>query len=354
MNLAQDAAILDGFARSHGIHWLAAMDGRPGFIEEQYLTDYQLAMDAQPTLITVNNAGIPAFLTNYMDPKVITVLTTPNKAAEILGEVQKGSWTTRTMTFAMVESTGLTSSYDDWSNAGSTNANASFPARQSFHYQTITQWGQKQLEEAGLAKIDWAQRLNIASALILDKFQNQTYFFGVAGLQNYGLLNDPSLSAAITPGTKVAGGATWAVGTPNEIYLDIQKLFGQLAAQTGGIIGGGLVDQNTKLVLATTPAVAIALSNKNSFGLSVYDMLKSTFPNIRFVTATQYSTTGGNVVQLIAEEIDGQEVGYCAFTEKMRAHMVIADVSSFKQKKSQGSWGTIIFLPLAIAQMVGV
>lgn len=313
-----------------------------------------MGLDAQPTTITVSNAGIPAFLTAYMDPKVIEVLVTPNTGAKILGESKKGDWTTRTAVFAMVESVGEVSSYGDWNNNGTTNANVAFPERQSYHYQTITQWGEKQLAEAGAARLDWAGRLNIASAIVLDKFQNNTYFYGVGGLKNYGLLNDPSLPAPVQPATKQAGGRTWAVGTPNEIYADIQALYGQLVAQTGGIIQGGLIDQRQKMVLATSPAVAVYLSSKNSFGLSVYDMLKDTFPNIRFETAVQYSTPAGNVVQLIAEEVDGQEAGYCAFTEKMRAHPVIADISSFKQKKSQGTWGTIIFLPMAFAQMIGV
>lgn len=319
------------------------------WVNPQYAADYRLAMDAQPGLITVSNNGIPAFLSNYMDPKVIQVLTTPNKAAQILGtEVKRGNWVTRTATFTMVESTGETSSYGDWNNNGSVNANTVFPQRQSYHYQTITQWGERQLDEADLAKIDWAQRLNIASAMVLDKFQNQTYFFGVAGLQNYGLLNDPRLPAAILPATKAAGGRTWAVGTANEVYADVQALYTQLVTQTAG-----LVDQNTKMVLATSPGVSLALTNTNSFNVSVTDLLKKNFPNIRFETAPQYATTGGNLIQLIAEEIDGQETGYCAFTEKMRVHAIIPDISSFKQKKSQGTWGTIIFLPVAFAQMLG-
>ena len=331
---------------SHGIVLPPTMEG---WIPDGVSNNYALAMDAQPTLVTVSNNGIPAFLSNWMDPRVITVLVTPNKAALILGEEKKGDWVTRTATFPMIESTGQVSSYGDFSKAGTTSANVQFPQRQSFHYQTLTEWGEKQLAEAGLAKIDWASRLNIASVMVLDKFQNNSYFFGIGGLQNYGLLNDPALPAAIAPGTKVAGGTSWTLATPNETYADIQKLFAQLVAQTGG-----LVEQDAKMVIGTTPGVAIYLSNKNSFGLSVYDMLKSTFPNIRFETATQYATIGGNVVQLIATELEGQETGTCAFTEKMRAHQVIADVSSFKQKKSQGTWGAIIYLPAAFAQMIGV
>jgi Uncharacterized protein conserved in bacteria (DUF2184) len=317
--------------------------------------DSSIAMDAQPASITVSNQGIPAFLQNYMDPKVIEVLTTPNKAAEILGETKKGDWVTRTATFIMVEAVGETSSYGDWNNNGAVNANAQFPERQSYHYQTITQWGEKQLAEAGLAGLDWASRLNIASAMVLDKFQNQTYFFGVAGLRNFGLLNDPDLPAPISPRTKAAGGTSWTQATPNEIFSDIQDLYAKLVIQSGGNI-----NRESKLVLATTPERAIYLANKNSFGLSVYEMMKGskdsagTFPNVRFVEAVQYAVAGGNLVQLLAEEVDGQDVGTCAFTEKLRAHPIIPERSAFSQKKSQGTWGAIIFMPMAIAGMLGI
>jgi hypothetical protein len=60
------------------------------------------------------------------------------------------------------------------------------------------------------------------------------------------------------------------------------------------------------------------------------------------------------LVQLITDEVQGQETGYCSFTEKMRAHAVERKTSSFLQKKSGGTWGAIILQPFAIAQMIGV
>ncbi len=63
---------------------------------------------------------------------------------------------------------------------------------------------------------------------------------------------------------------------------------------------------------------------------------------------------GGNLVQLIAEDVEGQDTGYCAFNEKMRAHPVIRAASSFKQKVTSGVWGAIIRQPAAIAGMLGV
>lgn len=114
-----------------------------------------IAMDAQPSLVTVSNAGIPAFLSTYIDPKMIEVLVAPMKAAEIVGdEIKKGDWTTDTAMFPVIESTGQTSSYGDYSNNGVAGANVDFPQRQAYHYQVITQWGERELERAALAKID--------------------------------------------------------------------------------------------------------------------------------------------------------------------------------------------------------
>ena len=88
-----------------------------------------LTMDAQPALITTSNAGIPAFLSTYIDPKFIEVLVAPMKAAEIAGdEVQKGDWTTATAMFPMVESTGQVSSYGDFSGKRGCWGERGFPA----------------------------------------------------------------------------------------------------------------------------------------------------------------------------------------------------------------------------------
>lgn len=321
-----------------------------GFLEPHELAmDYSLAMDAQPAMITTSNAGIPAFLTTLVDPEMVRVLVTPNSAVQILGETKKGDWTTQTAMFPVIESTGEVSSYGDFNNNGSVGANANWVNRQSYLYQTITQWGELELDRAAEARINYAQELNIASALIMDKFQNNTYFYGMAGLQCYGLLNDPSLPASIVPTTKTAGGTTWAVATAAEIYDDVVKLYTQLVTQTKGII-----DRKTSMVMAMSPEIEANLTKTNQYNVNVTDQIAKNFPNLRIETATQYSTASGQLVQLFVDKIDGKDTGYCAFNEKMRAHAVIPDVSSFKQKKTGGTWGSVIRYPVAFASMLGV
>lgn len=345
--------ILQALMARAGIHFMGvnADFQAEGAAQSLRLAHDGFACDAQPALVTTSNSGIPAFLSTYVDPKLIEVLVSPMRAAEIVGdEVKKGDWTTETAMFPVVESTGVTAAYGDYSENGRAGANTNFPQRQSFHYQVMTEWGERELERAGLARIDWANRVNIASALTLNKYQNKTYFFGVAGLQNYGLLNDPSLPAAISPTTKAAGGTGWAAATANEVLNDVAKLFTQLQTQANG-----LVDRNTAMTLAMSPiSDATGLTKVSDFNVSVADRLKKLYPNLTVKTAPEYTTASGELLQLIVDELDGQRTASTAFTEKMRAHPIIVAASSFKQKKSQGTWGTVIFRPFLIAQMLGV
>ncbi len=333
-------------ARVYGVHLGAqATEVQP----EHLAMDAELAMDALPGLITVGNSGIPAFLTTYVDPKLIEVLTTPNKAAQILGEEKKGDWTTITAMFPVVESAGETSAYGDYSNNGMVTANVNWPARQSFHFQCITEWGERQLDMLGAARIDWANQLNIASARIMDKFLNKSYFFGIQGMQNYGLLNDPSLSAPIAPLAKAAGGFTWNNATALEEYADVLALFNQLVTQSTG-----LIEMTDKMTLAMSPAMQVNLAKLTPFNVPVRQMIKDAFPNLTIEVAVEYATVAGQVMQLIVDSVQGQDTGTAAFTEKMRAHGVVKQLSSFAEKKSGGTWGAIILQPLAIASMIGL
>lgn len=342
--------ILQTLAIDAGIHFMGV---DAALQKKDVARSLRIAMDAQPELITTSNAGIPAFLSTYVDPKLIEILVAPMKAAEIVGEeIKKGDWTTETAMFPVIESTGETSSYGDYSENGVAGANSNFPQRQSYHYQVITQWGERELDKAALAKIDWANRLNIASVLTLNKYQNKTYFYGVAGLENYGLLNSPALIAPIDPipDTTVSGDPTqWATKSALGVYADIQALYTQLQEQANG-----LVELDTKMTLAMSPVSEVALTKTTMYNVNVSDLLKKNFPNMTVKTAPEYDTASGQLVQLIADEIEGQRTVSVGFTEKLRAHPIVIAMSSFRQKKSQGTWGAIIFRPFLIAQMLGV
>jgi len=333
------------------------------FSKPEWAYDFDLAMDAQPSLITNSNAGIPAFLTQVVDPNILTILLAKNEMAEIFGEVRKGDWEDQTALFPVSEHTGEVSSYGDHNENGRTGANVNWPQRQSYLYQTIIEYGELELARAGRGRISWASELDKSAVTVLNKFQNYSYCFGIAGLANYGLLNEPNLSAPLTPATKAATGVTWFVNgspnaTANEVYNDIVALFAELVAQSAG-----LVNKKSKMTLAMSPGSEVALTFTNTYNVNVEDLLKKNFPNMTVKTAVQYGAVstsnpqgivGGNLLQLIADEVEGQETGFCAFNEKLRAHPIIRALSAFKQKKTQGTWGAVVRQPFAITQMLGV
>ncbi|HBW3346589.1 DUF2184 domain-containing protein [Klebsiella pneumoniae] len=314
-----------------------------------YRNNYSLAMDAAPQLVTVSNGGIPAYLTNYYDPEVINVLVTPMKAAQIIGETKKGDWTTTTASFPMIEQTGYVSSYGDYSNNGHTGANANWEYRESYHYQTITRWGEKELARYGEAQINYASELNVSSALTMAKFQNKSYFFGIAGLKNYGMLNDPTLNAPVPPDVNAGGAILWDDKDGEDIYHDIsQVLYKKLVSQLKGHL-----ERTDPMKLSMSPDLEVNLTKTNKYNVNVTDQLKKNFPNMTIETAVEFSTAAGEMVMLAVDKLDGKQTAYAAFTEKMRAHPVVTGLSSFKQKKSGGTWGAIIRYPLSRAFLLG-
>lgn len=328
--------------------------------------DEIMAMDAAAgTLVTDPNSAIPAMLTTAIDPDVIRVVFAPLQMAEIMGGERKaGDWLEETRMFPVVEETGEVSSYDDYSNNGRAGINFNYPNFQSYLYQTIVAYGERETARAGLMKINYVGEVTGAASSLLNRFGNLTYAYGLQGLQNYGLLNNPYLSAYLTPAIKAWGGTTWfnngsPAATANEVYNDILAVVEQIINQTNGA-----VDMDAPMTLALSPQSQLAMKFANSFGVSVADLLKQGFPNMKVKSAPQYGqktasnsqgySPVGNLFQIIVEKVDNQKVAYPAFNEKLRAHKLVPKLSSWKQKMTSGTWGTITRLPIGIAGMLGV
>lgn len=296
----------------------------------------RVAMDAAP-LLTAPNAGILSLFTTYVDPRVIETLVEPMKAAQIFGETKKGSWTDDFLQFPIAESTGETSSYDDFSENGMANTNVNWETRDTYYYQTIIELGEREVERAGAAKLDWVARKQISAALTLNKFQNKTYFYGVSGLRNWGILNDPSLLPSVPL-------PTWVGADGQVVYNGIAQLYGELVSQTAG-----LVDRSTPMILLLSPQAEAAFTRTNMYNVNVNDQITKNFPNLEIQTAPEMSTDAGEVIKLIAKSYEGVDTVEPTFTEKMRVHPMVLGLSSWRQKRSQGTVGTIIYRPIFVA-----
>ncbi len=309
----------------------------------------RIAQDA--ALITTPNTTVPAELLAYVDPMVIEIMTAPRRAREIFGEEKKGDWTTPYAKWRVDEMTGTTEPYSDYANGTASGVNSEWQTRPQYVFQTSISYGDMEVAMSSTAKVGLAASKQRAAANVIDIDQNRFYLRGVAGKEIYGILNDPNLPAAVTAGATGAGNSTkWADKSTVQIYNDILALFAQLTEQSGG-----LIDKDTPLKLCLSPEMGVRLGAATDFNVSVLDMLKKYFGAIEMVTVPElHSATAGETVFLIAPEVNGQKSGVLAFGEKMRAGRIIPELSSFRQKFVGTTYGGVVLMPFAFAQMTGM
>lgn len=308
----------------------------------------QLANDA--AMVTAANSGVPVEFTSYIDPMVIPILTATRGAREIFGEAKKGDWTTSYARFQTSEITGEVEAYTDYGQGGDSDVNPTFPVRTQYIYQTNIRYGDREVDVASRARLQLAADKQRAAATVIDIASNKFALYGVAGLEIYGLLNDPNLPADVSPLPNAYEKTLWAEKSTKEIYEDVLYLFGKMADR-----GAGHIDANTELVLATSPATQVQLGKATDFNISARQMLETYFPKIRFVALPELATaTGGTSILLVAPTIEGLPTAQIGFSEKFRAMRLIPESSSFHQKFVGSSYGTIIYRPFAIGKMTGV
>lgn len=308
----------------------------------------QLANDA--AMVTAANSGVPVEFTSYIDPMVIPILTATRGAREIFGEAKKGDWTTSYARFQTSEITGEVEAYTDYGQGGASDVNPTFPVRTQYIYQTNIRYGDREVDVASRARLQLAADKQRAAATVIDIASNKFALYGVAGLEIYGLLNDPNLPAAVAPLPNANSKTLWAEKSTKEIYEDVLYLFGKMADR-----GAGHIDANTELVLATSPATQVQLGKATDFNISARQMLETYFPRIRFVVLPELATaTSGTSIRLVAPTIEGLPTAQIGFSEKFRAMRLIPESSSFHQKFVGSSYGTIIYRPFAIGTMTSV
>lgn len=303
-----------------------------------------MAMDADylgGTAVTAANGGILAALTTVVTPNFIEALTAPMKMATIFNERQLGDRVTSSVNIPVIELNGETSAYGDFNDNSMSDSNVNWVARQPFEYQTHIKIGTKEVEVASAAKYDLVGAKTRASILALNKYQNQTYLYGVAGLQNYGLLNSPDLLPDVV-------GVNWSTLGALELYNEILKIYTQLVTQANG-----LVDKSDTMILIMSPAMAARLLTSNEYGLNAMKYITDNLPNLRIETVPEYSTPAGEKVQLILESYLGQNTVDLAFTSKLLAGAVEVKTTGWLQKRSQASLGAIVYYPQFVVGYLG-
>lgn len=307
----------------------------------------KLAQDA--ALITNPNASVPVEFATWMDGNVVKILTAKRGATEIFDEVKKGDRATVFAKFKVGEEVGYTQPYDDYSSNGHSDVNYNYPVRQNYLFETIIHYGDVEQEVSALAKINLATEKQNSAAHTIAVDANKFYLNGVAGVENYGILNDPNLLPATAATAGAGGSALWANKTNVEIYNDILESFGRISARSGG-----LVNETAPLKLVLSPASNVRLGVTSQYNQSVRDLLKNYFSNLQIVVLPELANAAGAQMMLVCSELDGQKTGECAFSEKFIAGRIVPELSSFKQKFMAGTYGAIVYRPFLIDLTSGI
>lgn len=326
-----------------------AAQGAMGFTPSRANLSAQLAADA--ALVTAPNSGVPVELTAYLDPKVVDILTAPRRARELASEVKKGDWTTSYTKWRMAEFVGSTQPYSDFAQGVTSDVNNEYAIREQYLFQTTIKYGDLEVAMSSVARVNLASEKQRAAANIIDIDSNRFALLGVEGKEIYGLLNDPNLPDAITPpNTGTGSSPLWSNKTTVQIYNDVLKLFNQLSVQSDG-----LIDYDSPLVLALSPAQATYLGSATDFNVSVLDMLKKNFTHLEIKTVPELgNVNSGQTVMLFAREVSGQQTAEIGYSIKVQAGRVIPELSSLRQKWVSSTYGGIVYMPFAFASMVGV
>lgn len=313
-----------------------------------------IVMDAD--MVTAASTQLPGIFTTYIDPAVIEVLTAPKNARNIFNERQIGDWTTSTAMFRIAEFLGATEAYSDFAHNRTSGVNYAFTNRQNYMFQTYIEVGDLEAAVSGEARLDLVADKQRAAAEVIDYDANRFALFGVAGMNIYGILNDPGLGAVLSPLPNGArNGQTnsplWVNKTATQIYNDIVNvLFYQLVEQNKGYI-----NNQAPLTLVMSPQLDVRLGSVTEFGVTVMSMLRQYFPNLTIETVPQMSSEDtGETMLMKVDAVRGQRTGELAFNVKLQTGRQILDHTSFSQKYFAGTYGAIYYYPLGVAQMRGM
>ena len=335
-----------------GAKGVMAYDAVNGHIKTNFAKT-KMAMDS--ALQTTPNISYPASLFQYIDPQIIEVLFGVTNANKLAPEVKQGSWEQEFYNFVVEERIADVTAYSDRTENVTTDVNYEYNVRELARFQTVVQFGDLEIDKANTAKIALQSRKQLAGADIIARKQNQFYLYGVSGLQNYGVLNEPNLNASISPIT-IGANTTWSAKTTadpdnagNIVYNDILKLWGELSSKNGGHIS-----QSERIILAVSNSVVSYLSMPNQFGLTAEKILKDNFPNIEIVQLPELSTNAGEEIKMIVPSLYGIDTMNTAYADKLRVGRIIQTVSGQKMKFTGTSWGCILKRASLVATMLGV
>lgn len=316
------------------------------------------AQDAITNGLTTASIGTPIqFLQSWL-PGFVNIITQARKIDDFVGIVTQGEWKDEEVVQGILEQTGNASPYTDYGNVPLTSWNANFDRRTIVRFEEGLRVGVLEEARSAAMRINSADQKRGSAAVSLEIERNKIGFYGYnnGDGRTYGLLNDPNLPAYVNVATGV-GGLPWSTKTFLEIVADIREAIVSLRTNSGDVID----PENVDITLGLPTNCIDYLSVTSTFGNSVRDWLKVTYPRVRVVSAPQLQAANGgaNVFYLYAENVaDGSSDDGRTFIQIVPAKFmtlgVKQDVKDYVESFTNATAGVMCKRPYAVVRRSGI
>ncbi|EFS3668843.1 hypothetical protein HXW33_001234 [Campylobacter jejuni] len=305
--------------------------------------------DAQPTF-TANNIGMPAGILSSLNAQIVENILNYRTGDEALGKREKLlDWKDDNYYSPIVERTGQTTPYSDYGMPLLAGMNVNFNMVGHYRFSTKFNYANLEAEQISAAKINYNDMLMSATTEAIAVELNRTAFNGY--IQNsgnaflcYGLLNNPELQN-YEQATKLFSAMTW-----QEVMAFFAGAISKLVTQSGNNING---KSNIRCVLSAT-AFTTLQSKYTDLGISVYETLQKTYPNMYFVSAIEFVKAYNNqdVIYFIGESMAGgiAETTKLGYSELALMGNVVQSDYGYSQAMSAGTCGALVFKPLFVVR----
>lgn len=310
--------------------------------------------DAAPDMITTSSVPTPIQFLQWINPKVVTMLTTKRDIDELVGYTKAGDWSDEEIVQGVVELLGSARPYGDKANPNYASYNVNYEKRTIVRFEESLEVGILSAERASKSRLNEHDLKKVAVTKILEIVRNEIGFNGYVAGDNktYGILNDPNMPAYVTVATGASGQTFWRKKTMKEICADIVTSFSALRTKTGN----NFDPQNDKGALWISAAVVDFLSVQNEFGMTAREWLKKNYPNIEIKSSAWLNEVNGgaNVFYVVPDELEGDKVIEQFGQDKMRFLGLWNKGKSVEEFYSNATAGCMLRIPAGIVRYTGI
>lgn len=325
----------------------------PQALQEMSALSGRGAADAAPNMITTPSVSTPIQFLQHWINRPIKIVTAKRDIDEILGREFGGTWADEEIVQPIVELTGRATLYGDKNNPNQASYNVNFESRTIVRFEESVDVGILEQERASRMRIDSTSMKRDAASTSLAIEANKVGWYGFAdGIgKTYGLLNDPNMPAYQTVADE-NGNTSWRDKTFEGIQQDILTAITAVMVNTGNNYNP--MTQKARLVVALSKYQW--LNKANTFGKTVMEWLKATYPNIE-VLASQYldgANGGADTFLFFVEELNGERVITQNPVEALRFLGVWNKGKNFEEFYSNATAGVFVKQPIGVYRGTGI